>query len=667
MDMLILLATVIGGALAVILGLAMLLKLFYRKVDQGRALIVNRLIGEPLVRFTGGLVLPVIYRAEIMDISLKTIELDRREDEGLICRDNIRADIKVTFFVKVNKTKEDVLRVAQQVGCDRASDQRTLEALFQPKFSEALKTVGKTLDFEDLYTQRDDFKDAIIRNIGTDLNGYVLDDAAIDFLEQTPVSKLDPNNILDAQGIRKITELTTDQNVRTNGLRQSERKEIKKQNVEAEGAVLALERQEQNARAEQAREITTKKAREEADTQTVQAEEYQKAQLARIAAEQEVEVGEEAKRRQVEISEKARERAIAVEEERIEKDRQLEAISRERETELQRIAKEKELEVEKKAIADVVRDRIAVEKNVAEEEERIEELRAVMEAQRKKEVQVTAAAARAEERLLEETKAAEAKEVAARHAAKERLTLAEAELEASDRTAKAKMRLAEGAQAEAAAAGLAEVRVREANAVATEKEGLAQATVLEKTGQAEAAATERKLAAEAAGIAEKAKSMAALTEASRAHEEYRLRLEKDREVEMARISADQAVARERAEILKQAFENANVNIVGGDGAFLDKFTSAVAAGQSVDGAIDSSAHLRALLAEYLDGERSLPREVLDALGGMGAQGLQSLSVSAMLARLMSGADESTRPKLEALAERARELGLAAPNGTKPVN
>jgi len=36
-----------------------------------------------------------------MDISVKTIEIARTGREGLICRDNIRADIKVTFFVRV--------------------------------------------------------------------------------------------------------------------------------------------------------------------------------------------------------------------------------------------------------------------------------------------------------------------------------------------------------------------------------------------------------------------------------------------------------------------------------------------------------------------------------------------------------------------------------------
>ena len=119
----------------------------YKKVDQGSALIINKMKDEPTVTFTGGVVLPIFHRCEVMNISVKAIEIERRGNEGLICKDNIRADIKVTFFVKVNKTTEDVLKVAQGIGCARASDQQTLEELFVAKFSEALKTVGKRLDF----------------------------------------------------------------------------------------------------------------------------------------------------------------------------------------------------------------------------------------------------------------------------------------------------------------------------------------------------------------------------------------------------------------------------------------------------------------------------------------------------------------------------------------
>ncbi|MBN1204146.1 MAG: hypothetical protein JXB05_04395, partial [Myxococcaceae bacterium] len=243
-------ALAIGGGFTVILfGSIISFTKFYRQVDQGKVLIVNTTRSEPKVTFTGSLVWPIINRAEVMDISLKTVEIDRRGKEGLICQDNIRADIKVTFFVRVNKTREDVLKVAQSIGCARASDQETLENLFEAKFSEALKTVGKNFDFEDLYTKRDQIKDKVVETIGRDLNGYMLEDCAIDFLEQTPIEMLDKDNILDAKGIHKITKLTTVENVSTNEFRQNERMAITKRNVEADEAIFALERQRAEAAA----------------------------------------------------------------------------------------------------------------------------------------------------------------------------------------------------------------------------------------------------------------------------------------------------------------------------------------------------------------------------------------------------------------------------------
>ena len=138
------------------------------------------------------MVWPVFHRVEEMDVSLKRIEIERTGRNGLICKDNMRADIKVAFFVRVNNVEEDVLRVAGSVGCERASSEEEIRTLFDAKFSEALKTVGKRFEFTSLYEDRDTFRDEILKVIGTDLNGFVLDDAAIDFLEQTPIEMLDP-------------------------------------------------------------------------------------------------------------------------------------------------------------------------------------------------------------------------------------------------------------------------------------------------------------------------------------------------------------------------------------------------------------------------------------------------------------------------------------------
>lgn len=678
-------AVVVAFAVLVLFVVLMLLVKFYRKVDQGSALIVNTMKAEPVVTFTGRVVVPVIHRAEVMDISVKTIDLDRRGKEGLICKDNIRADIKVAFFVRVNKTTEDVLKVAQAIGCARASAPDTLEALFVPKFSEALKTVGKRLEFEELYTKRDDFRDQIIEVIGKDLNGYVLEDAAIDYLEQTPVESMDPQNILDAQGIRKITMITGEHDVQTNFLNQEYRKAKKKQDVEAEEAILELERQKADAVAKQKREIETMQAREAAETAKVRSEEHQKAELARLRQEEEVEVQAQNKARQVEVAEKARQRAVAIETERVEKDRALEQISREREVELQRIDKEKALEVERKAIADVIAGRISIEKNVAEEEERIKDLRVLAEAKRLKDAKIIGAEGEAQEKLVLSIKEAEAKEQVAKHTATERLTLAEADLETSDRTARAKMRLAEGTQAEAAAVGLGEVKVREAEAIAVEKMGVAEAraqlerleaeakgveatglahakikeadaAATEKLGTAEAVSIREKIKAEADGLAEKAKSMAAMEGAAKEHEEFRLKLEKETEVQLEGIRVRRDIALQQAEVLASALSSAKINLVGGDGKFLDQFFKAVSVGQATDAAIDHSQTAQRLFRDYLEGDASLREDVTQMLGGLDSESLKNLSLAAFLRKLSGKLDGARQNQLNHLIEQAEKSG-----------
>ena len=645
-DLLIAIATWAGVILLAFIGLALIVMKFYQKVEQGQAMIVNTMKDTPEVTFTGRTVWPVIHKKEFMNISLKTIEIDRRAKDGLICKDNIRADIKVTFFVRVNKTKEDVLKVAQAIGCDRASKQATVEELFSAKFSEALKTVGKKLEFEELYEERDRFRDAIIEVIGKDLNGYVLEDAAIDYLEQTPITALDADNILDAQGIRKITELTALQHILTNEFEREEETKIKKRDVEARERILELERIEADAQAKQEREIASVQARELAEKEKIQSEERLKSETARIATEQEVMVMEENKMREVEVAANNRQRAVAIEEEKVTKVRQLEIVGREREVAIQEINKEKDLEVEKKNIADVIRERIAVEKTVAEQEEQIKELRVVEEALRNKKAQVIHAEAMAEQDLIKEIKAAEANETTAKHRASERIIMAEAERDAASKDADAKIRLAEGVREEVAAAGLAEAKVIEAKAEANRKQGEAEAAVMasklkaeatgaeeigmanvrikeadaqgeeqqamvavkikvaeakaiEERGRAEAQVIEERYAAEARGLKEKFAALSTMDDKVREHEEFRMGLDMSHVENMRAIEANTGIAETQAKVLAEALREANIDIVGGNGDFLEKFMSSLAVGKAVDGAIGKSDILQAAVSKVM--------------------------------------------------------------------
>ncbi|MFB6596954.1 flotillin family protein [Streptomyces diastaticus] len=667
-----------AGVVVLLILIALLLTVtrLFRKVEQGKALIVSK-VRSVDVTFTGQVVLPVLHKAETLDISVKTLEISRTGREGLICRDNIRADIRIQFFLRVNKTVEDIIRVAQSIGTARASDAGALQEFFNAKFSEALKTVGKQLDFTDLYTQREEFRDRIIAVIGTDLNGYSLEDAAIDYVEQTPLAQLDAQNILDAQGIRKITELTAAEHVRTNEFQRHEEKEITRQDVDAREAILELERRRSDAEIKQRREIETLRAREEAEIARVTEEERLRAQTAFLHTEENLGVQRENQAREIAVAQKNRERVIAVESERIEKDRLLEVIARDRETELTRIAADKEVEAERRDIAEVIRERVAVDRTVAEQEESIKRLRAVEEAERDRQALVIAAEAIAQEQLVKDIKAAEAAEQAAVHRANEELTLAEARVKAAGLDAQAKMKLAEGIQAEQAAEGLARVQVQEKEAGAVEKTGLAEAQATEARLRAEAegerakalaraegttaqagadaAAVGEKLKAEAAGLTEKAAAMAALDEASRGHEEYRLRLAAEKEIRLAGLQAQKEVAEAQATVLATGLESADINIVGGESAFFDRIVGAVSFGKGLDAFVGNSATAQRLGADWLDGTSSFTGDLTGVLSSVTSGGLRDLSASALLGRLAKEGLPADRAG--ELLDRAREAGL----------
>ncbi len=697
----------------VLLGLFALIARLYRKARQGEAIVITG-AGGTRVFFSGTVVIPVLHKMELMDITLKTVQINRTGGEGLVCKDNMRADIKVTFFVRVNQTKEDVKQVAQSIGCSRASDQNQLELLFDAKFSEALKTVGKQFDFVELYNSRDDFKQQILNIIGTDLNGYVLDDCAIDYLEQTPLHSMDENNILDAEGIKKIIELTSTQKILANGIEKEKEKTLTKQNVEAKETVLELEKQLAETEAKQKREVETIQAREEAETEKVREEERLKAEKARIAAEEEIQVSEENKLREVLVAARNKEKTDAVETERVQQAQLLEATEKEKIVELAQIEKLKAVEEEKRKIQDVIRERVAIEKTVVEEEESMKNTRAFAEADRTKKVAITLAEKEAQEALVKQIKSAEAAKEAAEHLAKQKLIDAQAAETAATHEAAAKKTLADAQAAEAAAIGLSEAQVMEAKAEALEKQGDAEASMIEakmgaeakgiemkgdaqasaneqigmvqakvnleqgaseakvigmkaeaeqKMGLAQAKVMAEKYAADAKGIAEKAKAMQALDGVGRAHEEFKLKLEVDKEIELAKISIQKEIALAQATVISEALKAANIEIVGGETMFFDQIVGSITKGKSVDKLMTHSEVLTQVKDTFFDTEtggnfKDKLQQFVSQFG-ISASELKELSISALLIKLMGlSKDDDTKGVLGQLKTAAEALGIS---------
>lgn len=655
----IILAT-IGVVVIVVGGLLALFSRFYHKVEQGKVIVRNG-VGGPIVCFGGIFVVPIIHRYEVMDISVKRVEIAREGKDGLICKDNLRADIRVAFFVRVNQTREDVLKVAQLLGCQKASDPTTLMEFFDAKFSEALKTVGKKFDFVQLYTERETFKNEILQIIGTDLNGYVMDDAAIDYLEQTDVGLLNSNNILDSEGIKKITELTSEQRILANQIERDKQKTIKQQDVSAREAILELEKQNAEAEAKQKREIAIINSRETAEAEKVAQEERFKSEMARVKTEEEIEVAEQNKDRQVIVAMKAKESTEAVETERVDRKRLLERTEKEKLVELATIEKEKEVEVQKKDIQSVIRERVAVEKDTVVEEEKIKDTRAIAEADRYKTVAIKKAEEQSEKDLIIKVKTAEASKQAAERIAEKTIIDADAKLKASQKEAESIKVIVDAKVLEESTSGIAEAKVIEAKALAQAKGETAKIDVKEKEGNIEADILKKKYLAEAEGIKEKATSMKALDEVGKEHEEFKLKLEKEKEIALADINIQKDIASSQAAVITEALKSAKIDIVGGETMFFDKIVGSITRGKSYDRLVDNSEVLSDIKETFITGDPDYFKKQLQELVGrfnLTSEDLKNLSIAGAVNKMMNNANGEDKTMLGKLLDTVNKAGVA---------
>jgi uncharacterized membrane protein YqiK len=650
----------IGSFIVLTIALLGLASRFYQKVGPDEAIVRTGWGGMQVVTAGGLTVVPVLHSAEKMDLTLKSFEIAREGSEGLICKDNIRADIKVAFFIRIDKTQEEMREVAQSIGCRRASQVETMRELFDAKFSEALKTVGKQFEFVELYDKREQFKEEILKVIGTDLNGYRLDDAAIDYLEQTRLELLNPNNILDAEGIKKITELTSAEKVKENHFTREREKTLKKQDVEAQEAILELERQRVEATEKQQREIAEIHAREDASAKKVQEENRLEAEKARIATEEEIGVAEENKNRQILVAQRNKERTDAVELERVERDRNLEATERLRVVGVAEVEKEKAIEVEKRNIQEVIRERVIVQRAVVEEEQRIKDTEEFAAADRQKKVEITSAEMAAEKSLVAEIKAAEAAQKSATMLAEQVRIEAESYRDRDEKRSAATKMLAEATSAQKAADGLAEAQVLEAKASAIEKQGMAEAKVLKE-----------KYLSEAQGITEKATAMKELDGVGKEHEEFKLRLAKTKDVEIAAINAQKDIAAEQATVIAAALKSARIDIVGGDGEFFDQISTAVKGGKSIDRFINNSKVATDIKNTFFSGEPNQFKQSLSKLVeqfNLTPGDIKDLSVAALISQMLAAnSDDSLRSKLVGLLSSASDLNLADQSATQVLD
>src|SRR5688572_28204515 len=331
----------VGLVVLIAVAVAAVFSRLYRRASANMAYVKTGLGGALVIQDGGKVIIPVVH--QVIPVSLETMRLnvERRGTHALITKDNLRVDLSAEFYIKVQANAEDILQAARSLG-GRNVQPDAVSELVQEKLVSALRTVAATKDLVELHAKRDEFASAVQAIVTHDLasNGLTLESVTISALDQTDPTQLQERNVFDAQGLRKIAEITQKAKVERNEIEQESSQQIVQRNVTTRKKVLEMERDQAefeadqkskvaNVRAAREREILEfKLAQDEAVSRrdiekmkmietaeverTLAVEQAQIAkQVALVAKSKEQETAEILKKQAVEVAERAREVAVA--------------------------------------------------------------------------------------------------------------------------------------------------------------------------------------------------------------------------------------------------------------------------------------------------------------------------------------------------------------------
>jgi uncharacterized membrane protein YqiK len=375
----------------------------YLRSSKERAFVRTGMGGQKVVMNGGAFVLPIVHDVIPVNMNTLRLEVSRGRDKALITRDRMRVDVVSEFYVRVQAAAAAIASAAQTLG-QRTTQPEALKELLEGKFVDALRTVAAEMTMEELHEKRGEYIRRVRGTVAENLlqNGLELESASLTQLDQTAMEFFNPSNAFDAEGLTRLTEQIERRKKIRNDIEQDTMIQIRNKNLEAEKLSLDIDREAESARLAQEREIEIARAGQRAELARERAEKQQLAERAEITAREQIERARVETDRVLEGQRIAKEREIETAE--IERRLTLETAEQQRSI---AIAQQSKAQSEAQASADQARALAVFE------EEKVFTVRETEMANRRKAIELIAAAQDAERDALRIRVAAEAEKLAA--------------------------------------------------------------------------------------------------------------------------------------------------------------------------------------------------------------------------------------------------------------
>jgi len=375
----------------------------YLRSSKERAFVRTGMGGQKVVMNGGAFVLPIVHDVIPVNMNTLRLEVSRGRDKALITRDRMRVDVVSEFYVRVQAAAAAIASAAQTLG-QRTTQPEALKELLEGKFVDALRTVAAEMTMEELHEKRGEYVRRVRGTVAENLlqNGLELESASLTQLDQTAMEFFNPSNAFDAEGLTRLTEQIERRKKIRNDIEQDTMIQIRNKNLETEKLSLDIDREAESARLAQEREIEIARAGQRAELARERAEKQQLAERAEITAREQIERARVETDRVLEGQRIAKEREIETAE--IERRLTLETAEQQRSI---AIAQQSKAQSEAQAAADQARALAVFE------EEKVFTVRETEMANRRKAIELIAAAQDAERDALRIRIAAEAEKLAA--------------------------------------------------------------------------------------------------------------------------------------------------------------------------------------------------------------------------------------------------------------
>ena len=388
----------------------------YKRAPANMGFIRTGYLGTKVCLGRGAMVLPVFH--EVTWVSLETLKLivSRSRDQAVLTSDKIRIDVVAELYAHVGRSEEDLLAAARSLG-ERTFDTEKVRNLLEAKIVSAVRSYAATKTLSELHENRDAFAKAVQNSVVESFhaNGLTLEEVTIVTLEQSAKEFFDKDNVFDAEGLKVITEVTSDARRQVHNTEKRTTVSIRKRELDTQLELLEIEKQEAFARAHQDREVANEQALQIGNKQMYVLDQRMEVEqkeidndkaLERMRAERDVSATEESRRREaaeiqktlelekarrdreIELVAKTEEEQLAniqrkLAEERAERDRRIALVDKAREEELVEIARElareqaqkdKEIELiakeQAREMADIDRTTVVMSREEAARDER---------------------------------------------------------------------------------------------------------------------------------------------------------------------------------------------------------------------------------------------------------------------------------------------------------